>query len=89
MPRRLAARLVARLVETSHRAPASDDPAMASLSEWEEEVLRLLAEGLTDRRIAESLGISRRTVETHVSSVLRKLQAKNRAEAARRYAERG
>lgn len=88
MSRRMAAQLVARLVETSRRAPTSDDPAMASLTDREEEILRLLAAGLTDRRIAESLGISHRTVETHVSSILRKLKARNRAEAARRYGEK-
>lgn len=52
-------------------------------------VHRLLAEGLTDREIAGSLTISPRTVETHVSSVLHKLGARNRAEAARRYHEPG
>jgi DNA-binding NarL/FixJ family response regulator len=48
-------------------------------------VLRLLAEGLTDREIADALTISVRTVETHVSSVLRKLGVRNRAAAAGRY----
>ena len=52
-------------------------------------MLRLLAEGLTDREIAGSLTISPRTVETHVSSVLHKLGARNRSEAARRYHEPG
>jgi DNA-binding NarL/FixJ family response regulator len=55
------------------------------LSAREQEVLRLLAEGLTDREIAGALAISPRTVESHVSSVLRKLGVRNRAEAAQRY----
>lgn len=55
------------------------------LSSREQEVLRLLAEGLTDREIAGALAISPRTVESHVSSVLRKLGVRNRAEAAQRY----
>jgi len=85
MPRLMAARLLHRLVESSRHSPATSDPALASLSARELEVLRLLTEGLTDRKIAVSLGISPRTVETHVSSVLHKLGARNRAEAASRY----
>lgn len=57
------------------------------LSAREREVLRLLAEGLTDREIASALSISPRTVESHVSSLLRKLGVRNRAEAAQRYRE--
>ena len=46
-------------------------------------VLRMLAEGLTDKEIAAALVISPRTVETHVSSVLRKTQLSNRYELSR------
>lgn len=85
MPRRLAARLVHRLVESSKRSTTRDGAALPGLSQREFEVLGLLAEGLTDRRIGEALTISARTVETHVSSILHKLGARNRAEAAQRY----
>ncbi len=86
MPRRMAARLVNRLVARAHRAPDPGlDHALSSLSSRELEVLRYLAEGLTDRQIADALTISTRTVETHVSSVLRKLGVRKRAEAASRY----
>jgi DNA-binding NarL/FixJ family response regulator len=89
MPRRMAARLVHRLVETSRNAPATvADPALGTLTNREEQILRSLEQGLTDRQIAESLVISTRTVETHVSSILRKLGERNRAEASRRYRER-
>ena len=89
MPRRMAARLVRRLVETSRQAPASsEDQELATLSAREEEVLGSLVHGLTDRQIGEALTISTRTVETHVSSILRKLAVRNRAEAATRYRDR-
>jgi DNA-binding NarL/FixJ family response regulator len=83
----MAARLVRRLVETSRHPATSVDPALGTLTAREQEVLHLLAEGLTDREIAEALTVSPRTVETHVSSVLHKLGARNRAEASRRYLE--
>ena len=53
---------------------ATDDPELPTLSAREHEVLRLLADGLTDREIAAALTISPRTVETHVSSILHKLR---------------
>lgn len=88
MDRRMAARLVRRLAESPRGGgPRADGPDLATLSAREREVLGLLAEGLTDRQIAETLTISPRTVETHVSSVLHKLRAKNRSDAARRYRE--
>jgi NarL family two-component system response regulator LiaR len=46
------------------------------------DVLRLLAQGKSDREIAETLFIGVRTVGTHVSNVLGKLGVRNRAEAA-------
>ena len=84
--RRMAARLVRSLMDGSRAGRTSGaDPELDSLSVREHEVLRLLADGLTDRDIAGALTISPRTVETHVSSILHKLQARNRSEAARRY----
>ena len=61
--------------------------ALGLLSRRELEVLGRLADGLTDREIAEALVISPRTVETHVSNILHKLGVRNRAEAARQYRE--
>ena len=85
MPRRLAARLLARLSRRGLPDPALGDGNAERLTARELDVLRLLADGLGDRDIAAALTISRRTVETHVSSILRKLDVRNRAEAASRY----
>jgi two-component system nitrate/nitrite response regulator NarL len=89
MPRRLALRTIRALVESGGRRAADARPRLLeALTPREIEILRLLAEGLTDREIGEALTISVRTVETHVSNILRKLEARNRAEAARIF-ERG
>ena len=55
------------------------------LTRRELDVLRLLAEGATNRAVADALVISRGTVKFHVNSILRKLHAANRAEAVTRY----
>jgi DNA-binding NarL/FixJ family response regulator len=85
----MAARLVRRLLETSRGSAATDDPALATLSGREVEVLHLLVEGLTDCQIGEAFTISVRTVETHVRSILHKLGVRNRAEAAQRLRDQG
>jgi DNA-binding NarL/FixJ family response regulator len=85
MPRRLAGRLLARLSRRSAPDPMPGGQPVDSLTPRELDVLRLLADGLGDRDIATALTISRRTVETHVSSIIHKLGVPNRAEAARRY----
>ena len=79
MPRRLAAQLVKQLLK-----PASS-ASSGGLSERELQVLGLVADGLTDRDVGRALGISPRTVGRHVSSILAKLGARNRSEAARRF----
>ncbi len=60
-----------------------DDDAIDQLSPREREVMRLIARGYTYREVARDLVLSVRTVETHVSAVLRKLQLSNRHELAR------
>ena len=59
------------------------DPELDQLTAREREVLRLLARGYAYKEIASRLFISVKTVETHVSSVLRKLQLSNRYELSR------
>jgi len=63
--------------------PASIDPEMDQLTPREREVLRHLARGFTYKEIALRLHLSVKTVETHVSAVLRKLQLSSRHELTR------
>lgn len=63
--------------------PTDDDPELDQLTSREKDVLRLIARGFAYKQVARKLNISIKTVETHVSSVLRKLQLSNRHELAR------
>jgi DNA-binding NarL/FixJ family response regulator len=69
--------------------PAPGDPDLDQLTPREREVLQLLARGYMYKEIALRLDISPKTVEAHVSSVLRKLQLSSRHELTRWAAERG
>ena len=64
-------------------AGAALDPELDQITPREREVLRLLARGYTYKEIARRLEVSVKTVETHVSSVLRKLQLSSRHELTR------
>jgi DNA-binding NarL/FixJ family response regulator len=68
------------------RSDASD---VDQLTPREQEVLRLIARGYLYKEVAHNLGISAKTVEAHVASVLRKLQFTNRHELSRWAMEQG
>jgi DNA-binding NarL/FixJ family response regulator len=72
----------------SEMAEAEVDPELDQLTMREREVLRHIARGYLYKEIALQLGISVKTVEAHVSTVLRKLQLSNRHELSRWAAER-
>lgn len=63
-------------------------PAPRLLSEREDRVAELVAEGLTNRQIAALLYLSERTVESHVSAILRKLGCQRRSTVASWYTAR-
>jgi DNA-binding NarL/FixJ family response regulator len=68
--------------------PPPVDPELAQLTMREREVLHLIARGYLYKEVGQELGISTKTVETHVSAVLRKLQLSNRHQLSRWAAER-
>lgn len=72
----------------SDTVPVDADPELDSLTPREREVLRQIAKGYAYKQVATRLSISVKTVETHVSAVLRKLQLSNRHELARWASER-
>jgi DNA-binding NarL/FixJ family response regulator len=83
-------RLAAFVLDAFTAGPATGagDPEVDQLTGREQEVLRLIARGYPYKAVARELSISARTVETHVSSVLHKLQLSNRHELSRWAAER-
>ena len=70
-----------RVLERLRAGPGSD-PALASLTEQERRILLLIAEGLTNRQIAERMFLAEKTVKNYVSSLLAKLGMERRTQAA-------
>jgi len=68
--------------------PPPSDPELDQLTARERDVLRLIARGYAYKEVARRLNLSVKTVETHVSSVLRKLQLSSRHELSRWATER-
>ena len=66
-----------------------DEPSLESLTPRELDVLALVAEGRSNKAIAEALGISDQTVKFHVAAIIGKLGAANRTEAVRRAVRQG
>jgi DNA-binding CsgD family transcriptional regulator len=85
--------LAAAIADLGQRArlnlPGARQQGMSPLTEREEEVLALVAQGLTNRQIGERLFISGKTVSVHISNVLGKLGVSGRAEAVAVAHQRG
>jgi DNA-binding NarL/FixJ family response regulator len=80
----VAARVLARFAQLPDDAPHRPQPLVVPLSERELGVLRLLAEGGSNREIAGALFLAEGTVKNHVTNVLAKLGARDRTQAALR-----
>ncbi len=80
MSKGMATLILQEMRRGSKKTPQNEVPG-ESLSGRETEVIRLAAEGLTNREISERIFISESTVNYHVRNVLSKLQLRNRAEA--------
>jgi NarL family two-component system response regulator LiaR len=73
---------IARKLMSELNRPAESPSMVEKLTEREDDVLKLLALGLSNQEIADQLVISERTVRTHVSNILMKLHLANRTQAA-------
>jgi DNA-binding NarL/FixJ family response regulator len=80
----IAPNITARLLAAFAGAPTGSPPAqpVEPLTSREEEILLTVARGRTNREIADDLHISISTVKTHLASLMRKLDARNRVEIA-------
>jgi DNA-binding NarL/FixJ family response regulator len=80
--KQLAHWLMEQLETISNENPGYPDEAYVPLSTREMEILRQIARGLSNKEIAQALGISRQTVKNHMTSILRKLAVNDRTQAA-------
>jgi len=78
------ARALRRLgVRTWRRGRGAEGDGVSALSGREREVVGLVADGKSNREIAETLALSTKTVERHITNILAKVGARNRTELAR------
>ena len=79
----MAARLLDEFRKVAEQAPAEPvSIAVDDLSEREVDVLRLVAQGMPNREIADALSLSEHTVKSHLANILAKLHLRSRAHAA-------
>jgi NarL family two-component system response regulator LiaR len=74
--------VAAKMMQALQGSNSKNDNPLADLSKREIEVLRLIADGLSNAAIAESLFISEKTVKSHVGNILSKLHLADRTQAA-------
>jgi DNA-binding NarL/FixJ family response regulator len=85
----LAGYMLEEFRRLSRQAPLDKEEGISSLTQREQEVLALVAEGKSDKEIATALSVSLHTIKTHLRNILSKLQVSSRHEAARLARQRG
>ena len=85
----IARRIIAELQPAAGQVTHKEIPPESALSSREIQILRLVADGMTNREIAESLFLSRYTVECHVKNIYRKLAVPSRTKAVSEARARG
>ena len=78
----VAAKVVAEFARLSRKTVATANRAIEPMSEREIEILRLIAQGASNREIAGTLFLAEGTVKNHVTNILGKLEARDRTQAA-------
>ena len=78
----IATKVVAQLTRLADAPPVHAPPQPHPLSDREVEIVRLLARGATNREIAAALFLAEGTVKNHLTNILGKLGARDRAQAA-------
>ncbi|HEX3462295.1 MAG TPA: response regulator transcription factor [Acidimicrobiales bacterium] len=71
-----------KVLDRLRRAEKTEKPAAPALSDGQRVILRLIAEGFSNREIASRVYLSENTVKSHVQEIFRKLDVRNRVEAA-------
>lgn len=78
----LAARLLVSMRARPASAPRPTDTPLATLTAREEQILKLVAQGLSNKEVGRKLDLQEKTVKHYMTSILQKLNARNRVEAA-------
>jgi DNA-binding NarL/FixJ family response regulator len=85
----VAAKVVAEFARLSRKTARTQDSLIESLSERELEILRLIAQGASNREIAGALFLAEGTIKNHVTNILGKLEVRDRTQAALKAKETG
>jgi len=85
----VAAKVVAEFARLSRKTAVIQDPLIESLSERELEILRLIAQGASNREIAGALFLAEGTIKNHVTNILGKLEVRDRTQAALKAKDNG